>query len=209
MIINNPDLIRTALIAWEKGTNRHDFIAGNIDKYRWLGRGGSFILSEINAAVLAAQLELRPTMNAVRSYLWDKYHTELEALEKLGKLTRPAVPEGCIHNAHNYYIRIVSPSDFARILRIAGERRVGILTHYLPLHAQPGGVKYGRVGAVDATDAAENGPEPCVESVRCAASLVRLPLFVGLSESELEIVLTLVYTAVGVQRDGTRVMSGL
>jgi len=44
------------MIAWEKGTNRFDFLSGKVDKYAWVDRGSSFILSEINASVLAAQV---------------------------------------------------------------------------------------------------------------------------------------------------------
>ena len=58
VLINSPDLVCEALIAWEKGTNRFDFLAGKVDKYAWVDKGSSFILSEINAAVLAAQVGL-------------------------------------------------------------------------------------------------------------------------------------------------------
>ena len=39
---------------------------GNVDKYAWVGKGGSFVMSEINAAVLHAQLESRVMINAAR-----------------------------------------------------------------------------------------------------------------------------------------------
>ena len=150
-------------------------------------------------------------MNAVRHYIWNTYHAELESLEMLGKLTRPTVPEGCVHNGHNYYVRIASPRDCARVLKIAGERRVGIVQHYVPLHSTLAGKKYGRVGAVDAVGdgAKKEEQDACAESSRCAASLVRLPMYVGLSESELKTVLAVVYAAVGVRRDTVHVASSL
>jgi len=56
VFVNAPELIAACMIAWEKGTNRFDFLSGKVDKYAWVDRGSSFILSEINASVLAAQV---------------------------------------------------------------------------------------------------------------------------------------------------------
>ena len=56
VLINDYKLISACLIAWEKGTNRHDFMLGKVNKYSWVGKGSSFILSEISACLLAAQV---------------------------------------------------------------------------------------------------------------------------------------------------------
>ena len=56
VMINDYKLIGACLIAWEKGTNRYDFMSGKVNKYSWVGKGSSFILSEINASLLAAQV---------------------------------------------------------------------------------------------------------------------------------------------------------
>jgi dTDP-4-amino-4,6-dideoxygalactose transaminase len=56
VFVNAPELIAPSMIAWEKGTNRFDFLSGKVDKYAWVDRGSSFILSEINASVLASQV---------------------------------------------------------------------------------------------------------------------------------------------------------
>jgi dTDP-4-amino-4,6-dideoxygalactose transaminase len=56
VVVNAPELISRCMVAWEKGTNRFDFIAGKVDKYAWVDKGSSFVMSELNAAVLAAQV---------------------------------------------------------------------------------------------------------------------------------------------------------
>ena len=56
VVINAPELITPSMVAWEKGTNRFDFLAGKVDKYAWVDKGSSFVMSELNAAVLAAQV---------------------------------------------------------------------------------------------------------------------------------------------------------
>lgn len=56
VFVNRPELISPCQVAWEKGTNRFDFLTGKVDKYAWVNRGSSFVMSEINAAVLDAQV---------------------------------------------------------------------------------------------------------------------------------------------------------
>eukprot|EP01034_Spumella_vulgaris_P022017 gene22014-28110_t len=48
---------RRALVMWEKGTNRYDFVTGKVDKYHWIDVGSSYVPSELSCAVLYAQLE--------------------------------------------------------------------------------------------------------------------------------------------------------
>ena len=48
-----------AEILREKGTDRSKFFRGQVDKYRWMDYGSSYLPSELNAAYLYAQLEER------------------------------------------------------------------------------------------------------------------------------------------------------
>ncbi|MGB8858128.1 MAG: aminotransferase class I/II-fold pyridoxal phosphate-dependent enzyme, partial [Ilumatobacteraceae bacterium] len=56
LVINDPQLIERAEVLREKGTNRSRFFRGMVDKYTWIDVGSSYLLSDINAAVLLAQL---------------------------------------------------------------------------------------------------------------------------------------------------------
>jgi len=182
LLVNNPRLVQTAYIAWEKGTNRMDFLLGKVDKYTWIDKGGSYVMSEISAAVLHAQLEERVMINASRMQVWETYHAALEGLEAKGKLVRPVIPEGCTHNAHIFYIRVRDPEDCAKLDRLAKERNIGIFSHYLALHNSPGAAKYGR--SMD-----------CPESSRCTTQLRRLPIWVGLGTEQVAFVVTTVRDA--------------
>ena len=146
-MINDASVLQTAMVAWEKWTNRFDFLRGRIDKYAWVGRGGSFVMSEISAAMLAAQLEARKTILAARVRVWNSYHAALEPLEKEGKLYRPHVPDACVHNSHNYYIRVPDREKFLALGRLAKQRKVGVFTHYEPVHSYTGGLIYARMGS--------------------------------------------------------------
>lgn len=186
--VNCPGLIRHAMVAYEKGTNRFDFLQGRISKYAWVTKGGSFPMSEIAAAVLLGQLETRDAIQCSRLRSWQFYHDALENLELEGKLRRPAIPKGCTHNAHIYYIRVPKESDFKRVVQTAGRRNVSVFTHYEPLHNSAGGQKFGRTSGT------------CSEVQACANQLLRLPMWAGLTGDMLERVIAVVYEAFDVQR---------
>ena len=139
-------------------------------------------MSEILAAVLHAQLDQWQAITSSRMHAWNTYHVGLEALERQGKLQRPAVPEGCVHNAHIYYVRVSDAQGYARIKALAAERKVGIQAHYVALHLSPAAAKYGV-------------SHDCSEAASCAASLLRLPIWVGLTDAQLAAVVAIVYDA--------------
>ena len=102
ILFDKDEYQEKAEILREKGTDRSKFFRGQVDKYRWMDYGSSYLPSELNAAYLYAQLEVCDQIQDKRMKIWNYYHRELEALEKEGKITRPVIPEGCIHNAHMY-----------------------------------------------------------------------------------------------------------
>ena len=52
LLINNKDMLERAEIIREKGTNRTLFFKKKVDKYKWIDKGSSYLLSDINAAYL-------------------------------------------------------------------------------------------------------------------------------------------------------------
>ena len=183
VVINRHDLIPSAMICWEKGTNRYDFLRGRVNKYAWVSKGSSYVMSEICAAVLSAQLQMRPFIIDDRMRIWNSYHSRLEPLERDSKLTRPVIPEECTINGHIYYIRVHSEIDFQRLGSLAREKKISIFTHYEPLHSSTGGRKYGRM------------LDDCCESTSCASQLYRLPLWVGISDIQIEQVMHVIQQA--------------
>lgn len=95
-----------AEILREKGTDRSKFFRGQVDKYRWMDYGSSYLPSELNAAYLYAQLEARNQIFAKRMEIYNYYHKNLAHLAQEGKIEQPYVPEECSHNAHMYYIKV-------------------------------------------------------------------------------------------------------
>lgn len=172
LLVNDPSLGLRAEIIREKGTNRSQFFRGEVDKYTWQEVGSSFLPGELIAAFLYAQLEEAESITKRRLESWAVYHETLESLELKGRIRRPIVPDECSHNAHMYYVILAEGIDRQRVLGKLKESGVNAVFHYVPLHSSPAGLKYTRV----------NGNMNITNSM--SDRLIRLPLWVGLSESE-------------------------
>jgi dTDP-4-amino-4,6-dideoxygalactose transaminase len=172
LLVNDPRLAARAEIIREKGTDRSRFFRGQVDKYTWQDAGSSFLPGEITAAFLWAQLGQADEITRQRLASWDRYHAMLEPLEKRGVIRRPRIPADCLHNAHMYYVLLAPGADRAAVLEECRSNGVWPVFHYVPLHSSPAGLRFGRAdGGLLVTDS-------------IAARLVRLPLWVGISEAE-------------------------
>jgi dTDP-4-amino-4,6-dideoxygalactose transaminase len=156
----------------EKGTDRSQFLRGEVDKYTWRSVGSSYLPSEITAAFLCAQLEHAAEITATRKQAWEYYDLILSDLRREGLIVTPSIPEGCNHNGHIYYILLSKSFNRSAVLRYLRERGIDAISHYVPLHSSPGGKKYGRIsGRMTITDFHAN-------------SLIRLPLWIGINQEQ-------------------------
>ncbi|MBB6156405.1 dTDP-4-amino-4,6-dideoxygalactose transaminase [Pseudomonas sp. JAI115] len=172
LLVNQSTLALQAEIIREKGTDRSRFFRGEVDKYTWQEVGSSFLPGELIAAFLWAQLEEADRITRERLASWERYHELLAPLEAKGVLRRPIVPAECEHNAHMYYVLLSPEIDRQDVLNQFKSNEIWSVFHYVPLHSSPAGLRYGRAhGNLDVTN-------------RQAERLVRLPLWVGLSEEQ-------------------------
>ena len=183
LLINDAALGERAEILLDKGTNRRRFFRGQVDKYSWVDIGSSYAPSEVNAAFLWAQLEDAEAITAQRLAIWRTYHEAFAELEEQGVARRPMIPSSCAHNAHMYYLLLPDLASRSRL--IDHLRRVGIhaVFHYVPLHASDAGQRYGR----------QAGDLSVTEDVN--ERLVRLPLWPGMSDRDVERVVDAVDSA--------------
>lgn len=172
LLINESSLVSRAEIIREKGTDRSRFFRGEVDKYTWQEPGSSYLPSELIAAFLWAQLEEAEAITSQRLAIWESYHQQLEELEDKGLLRRPIVPDYCQHNAHMYYILLRKEVEREALLDEFKRNDINSVFHYVPLHTSPAGKRYGRAdNTLSVTD-------------DLSKRLVRLPLWVGLSQKE-------------------------
>ena len=172
LLINNAAFIEKAEILREKGTNRAKFFRGQVDKYTWVDFGDSYLPSELNAAYLWAQLEAADAINADRLNTWNEYDKALRPLAERGLIECPAVPEGCVHNAHMYWIKLRTLSERTAFINHMKENGVLTVFHYVPLHSAPAGLRFGRFDGEDKYTSADSD------------RLVRLPLYYGLTDAD-------------------------
>ncbi len=149
LYINDPKYIEDAEIIREKGTNRSKFFRGQIDKYTWVNAGSSYLPSDMNAAYLWAQLEIADEINDHRMELWNTYYKGLKPLEDKGLIELPKVPEGCMHNAHMFYIKTKDLEERTQLIYYLKENQITSVFHYIPLHSSEAGLKFGRFDGED------------------------------------------------------------
>lgn len=173
LLIRDPNQILQAEIIREKGTNRSQFFRGEVDKYSWQEVGSSYLPSELNAAYLWAQLEEADAVNERRLEAWNQYYEELKPLEDAGKIDLEKIPEGCIHNAHMFYVKVKDLKQRTDVLAYLKRQGIHAVFHYIPLHSAAAGKKYGYFYGED------------VYTTRESDRLLRLPMYDGLTSEEI------------------------
>lgn len=180
ILIRDPEKISEAEILREKGTNRSQFFRGQIDKYTWVDYGSSFLPSELNAAYLMAQLDQADAINNARLARWEQYYRLLSPLAAEGRIELPVIPEGCVHNAHMFYIKTGDLEERQALIQALREQGILAVFHYIPLHSSPAGKKFGRFHGEDRY------------TTRESERLLRLPMYYSLTEENVNDVVSVI-----------------
>lgn len=178
LLIKDPQYIVRAEILREKGTNRSQYFRGQVDKYRWMDFGSSYLPSDMNAAYLYAQLEIADEINNTRLARWQQYYDALLPLEKEGLIELPYIPEYCEQNGHMFYIKCKDLKERTEFIDFMKKADILCVFHYVPLHSAPAGEKFGTFFGEDKYTTSESD------------RLVRLPMFYSLTEKETEYIIS-------------------
>lgn len=173
LIINDPQYVERAETIREKGTDRSKFWRGEVDKYSWKDIGSSYILSELNAAFLFAQLENAHEITSDRIATWNYYYNCLISLSGSDYYELPKFPCACTSNGHIFYIKLVDESRTNRFLEYSKSENVTCIFHYLPLHDSHAGVRNSRFFGLDSFTSRES------------RRLVRLPLYYNMQKDDM------------------------
>lgn len=172
LLTNNDRLADKAQIIREKGTNRAQFLRGQVDKYTWVDKGSSYILAEPLAAILSAEVDIMEELNQKRGIIHRYYIEKLVELEKKEILSLPKIPKYCESNYHLFHILLRSGAERNSLMAYLRERGIGATFHYIPLHSAPVGEKLGY----------KKEQFPITEEY--SARLLRLPLYPDLTLQE-------------------------
>ena len=171
LVINDEKFFPRAEIVWEKGTNRSAFIRGEVDKYGWVDIGSSFLLSEVTAAFLYAQLEEIDQIQRKRKEIWNYYWDNLNALVGEFSVELPQVPAFADHNAHIFYMICSSTEQRDGLTKNLKKAGIQAFFHYPPLHLQ------------------SHRPENLPNASRYSEQLIRLPVYAGLTREDQDFVI--------------------
>lgn len=181
LVINDDQYQLPAEIAREKGTNRSQYLRGEVDKYTWVGRGSSYLPSEYTAAVLDAQLDQFGTIQSLRESIWNRYALGLSswAAENGIELMNPWLG---VHAAHLFYLLTPNWADQDSLIRHLRSKGVVGTFHYQPLHSSPVGIEFGRPHGT------------LSRSTDFSHRIVRLPLWAGMTDEMVDRVIDAVQT---------------
>ncbi len=172
LLINDPKYIERAEVIREKGSNRIRFLRGEVDKYTWIDLGSSHLPSDLLAAFLYAQLEVREEIQVRRQRIWNCYYESFREWGEQHEVRLPVVPEHCDQAYHLFFLIMPSYEQRQRLIEHLKSRGILSVFHYLPLHLSPMGQQFG--GKV--------GDCPVAEHV--SDRLVRLPFYNTLTEAD-------------------------
>ena len=173
LLINDPSYIERAEIIREKGTNRSLFFRGEVDKYTWIDKGSSYVMSDILAAFLYAQMTQKDEIQSKRKMIWEHYDQYLKDWATKNDVHLPTIAEYCESAYHAFYLLMPSLNARTHFINYLKENGINAVFHYLPLHKSEMGCKLG----------GEQYHCPVTEDM--SDRLVRLPFFNDISKKEL------------------------
>lgn len=176
LVVNDERFLERAAIIWDRGTNRNAYERGQVNAYSWHDHGSNFYPSEITSAFLWAQLEDRKLIETERARIWNAYAHGLQSLESKG-FRLPKVTEVQTNNHHIFYLICPSMERRTRLIEHLSAHGILAVFHYTSLHSSAFMRTQGN--AIPTLPNADFFSE----------HLLRLPLFVGLTEAEQQLIM--------------------
>jgi dTDP-4-amino-4,6-dideoxygalactose transaminase len=177
LVINNTKYVERAEIIREKGTNRSEFIRGEVQKYQWVDKGSSYLLAESLAAILLGSLEEFTKIQTSRQLIANTYTEKLSGWAKSSNFMLQPQNKSEINSAHMFYLVSESQLDREVFIEYLGKEGIHTTFHYQSLVDSKQGKVFKKTKTVS------------VNSQRMSSSLLRLPIYPSLSAGELGCIL--------------------
>ncbi len=185
-LTNSEEISRAAEIIREKGTNRSNFLRGEVDRYTWIDQGSSYVLSDILASVLDCQLDDLERIQNRRQEIHQRYENGLRALADRGAFRLPIIPPHCRSNYHIFYLLARSQERRDALIASLKERGIQTTFHYIPLHSSP----YAR-------EALGTGELRLPVTEQASGRLLRLPIYPDLADEEVDYIIEQLHALAG------------
>jgi len=173
LVVNDENFVKRSEIIWEKGTNRSAYFRGEIDKYGWVDVGSSFLMSELTAAYLWAQLESIEKIQVRRLEVWNLYNSLLKDVQSKYGCKLQTIPSHSTNNAHAFYMVCHSTEARSGLIKYLKEHDAQLVFHYLSLHKS-------------AFYSDKHDGRELPHSDRYSDCLVRLPIYYDITNEQVE-----------------------
>lgn len=175
LLINNvPEWHQRATFLQEKGTDRSLVINGQKNKYSWVDKGSSYLLSDILGAMLYAQLEHEDEIKAKRAKLTDAYNNLFAPYVEKGIIGVFQPKEYVQLNHHAYWAVFPNLEDKLNFMGKLKEKEIYVYIGYMPLHSAPYGLRLGYK------------PEDLPVTEDLGNRITRLPFYTSLADEGLD-----------------------
>jgi dTDP-4-amino-4,6-dideoxygalactose transaminase len=178
IILNDPSFIERAHIIREKGTNRSNFLDGKVDKYTWVDKGSSYVMSDILAAMLYSQLTFAESIQSRRKDIWNSYNSELSNWAKNLGISLPHIPRYSSQAYHLFYLLFPNGDIRNDFIDFMADKSIRVTSHYQPLHSSEFIKKIKK-----------NDEDYCPVTTYVSNSIARLPLFFNMTNQQLEYII--------------------
>ncbi len=157
---------------YDLGTDKADFLAGQVPAYTWREIGLNTVMPNTSAAILYAQLDKVDAITEKQRDICTYYRTALSELGDKQGFSLPVVPDDNHDNHHVFYLLFETPEARERVrLRLKADG-VEAHFHYMPLHASAMGRRLGCK------------PEDLPVTQFVSGCLLRLPVYASLTQEE-------------------------
>lgn len=153
-----------------KGTDRHKFIRGDVDKYHWVSLGSSHLMDEFTACILAQNLNKISKITSQRLQQWYSY------AEKLGKRFSYVHQYSRAVNGHIFALKLNTKSEQRELISYLYNNKIQATSHYTNLSNSP----YAVQNFISQMC-------PCAQEL--ADTIVRLPIGIHLSDEQTEYII--------------------
>lgn len=174
LVVNVPEWHQRATFLQEKGTDRSLVINGQKNKYSWVDKGSSYLLSDMLAAMLYAQLEHEEDIKAKRGKLTEAYNNLFSPYVEKNIIGVFQPKEYMKLNHHAYWAVFPTSEDKQIFMSRLKEKDIYVYIGYMPLHSAPYGLKLGYK------------PEDLPITEDLGNRITRLPFYTGLADEGLD-----------------------
>jgi len=172
LLINDLDYFDEAMEIYNRGTNRHLFQEGRVNKYNWTIMGSSFGNSEINFAMLFSQLENLDYIVQEREKIYKNYQNMFNTISQYNVKIQD-ISNVSKTNYSSFYLLLENLEKRNSLIKFLKNNNISSQFHYVPLHNSPMGRKI-------------SSPKKMKKTEFASDSIVRLPIYPSLKKTEQE-----------------------